>query len=106
MKELFNSAKFAFEFLCKCNPLDCEQSTYVFMLMDFQEVQGDEAIEALAGFYVWCIDNLKGDKCTHAIVTTFTHDLNGRNDKHMLPRSSDYKKYWDEEVKKYQNQPA
>ncbi len=88
----------AFTFLCKRNLLDIDQSEYVSMLMEFQDEKGDYAIEALAGFYIWTINNVSGEKQDQALLETFTHDLIGRNDKFCLPRSNAYKEFWDKEL--------
>lgn len=92
----------AFTFLSERMPLDfnLERIDWVVLLMDFQEKKGDEALEALAGAYVWAIDNLTGGKQSSTIKNFFAHDLNGRNDEHCLPRSSSYGKFWIEECKK------
>jgi hypothetical protein len=81
----------AFDFLCKRNPLDVNQITYVLLLMEFQDYKGDEAIEALAGFYLYAIENKLP---RHEIAGTFAHDLSGRKDEWCEPRSSDYRQFW------------
>lgn len=100
-----NSVNAAFSFLCKRMPSDwdCPHWKYVSMLMEFQDKKGDEAIEGLAGFYLFAIRNIKGDDGSKAIHTTFAHDLNERNDAHSLPRSDSYAEVWREEHKKYTN---
>lgn len=86
------SVEHAFDYLAKRNPFDnISQSEYIFQLMEYQDKKGDDAIIALAGFYLFVITELTIEKRTHAILSTFSHDLNGRNDKYMLPRSSSYK---------------
>jgi len=82
----------ALNFLAKRNPFDnLRQSQYVALLMEYQEKKGDDAIIALAGFYVFAVTKLPPEKRREAILTTFSHDLNGRDDKWMLPRSTNYK---------------
>lgn len=107
------SVKAAFHFLCQRMPSDYEltQSEYVNMLMDLLYCKGGEAIEALAGFYLFAIRNIsqaegangEPSKCTKSIYQTFTHDLNGRKNKFELPRSSDYLDVWRIEHQKYSN---
>ncbi len=67
--------------------------------MNFQDKKGDDAVEALAGFYLYAIRNKKGEECSDAIRTTFAHDLNGANQPTCEPRSTDYRSLWLEEVK-------
>lgn len=90
----------AFDFLCSRNPLDIEQSTYVFLLMDFIAIQGEAALQGLAGFYIWTIENIEGEDQEGLIASTFAHDLGGMREKFMLPRSDDYKQFWEDEFKK------
>lgn len=95
----------AFSFLCDRQPsnFDMHRSSYVGLLMDFQDTHGDTAIEALAGFYLFAIRNLKDEKQHHAIASTFAHDLGKdcRTDKMALPRSSEYAHIWSDEFAKY-----
>lgn len=90
VKQLSKETEFALSFLCKRNAFDIDHPQYVHILMEFLDVKGENALQALAGFYCYAIDNLKGEKCTAAIKETFAHDLNGRNDKYELPRSDEY----------------
>ncbi len=92
MKTTTLKAEQAFEFLCKRNQLDVEQITWVLLLMEFQEHKGDDAIVALAGFYLYAIENKIPH---HKIVGTFAHDLSGRKDQWCEPRSSDYGQFFD-----------
>lgn len=101
MAKTMTQTEIAMSFLCKRNPLDIPQSDYVFLLMDFQEKHGDHALEALAGFYIYSIEHIGGQKGSQAIDTTFAHDLGSLNQKHVLPRSSGYKQFWDEEIQKH-----
>lgn len=82
------SNEFVFEFLAKRNPLPVDQSQYVCMLMDFEELKGIDAMYGLAGFYLFAIKHYKGEEKSRAIESTFAHDLGGRKDKFMEPRSS------------------
>lgn len=92
------SPEAALHFLAARNPFDnVHQSQYAAMLMNLQDKKGDEAIEALAGFYVYAIDKIGGSEGSHAIETTFAHDLAEANDEFSLPRSSSYTKFWQEE---------
>lgn len=95
-----DSVKNAFAFLCQRNPIDLDHSRYVSLLMDFQDAKGDEAIEGLAGFYLYAIRNM-GEKSSRAIESTFNHDLSERNDKFCLPRSNGYVQIWRQENEKY-----
>lgn len=70
------------------------KAQWVDILMDFQEKKGDEAIEALAGAYIYAVDNLMGEKQSNAIDEFFNHDLGERNDEFSLPRSSSYREFW------------
>jgi hypothetical protein len=89
----------ALHFLTGFNPLeklDVPKQEYTKMLIEFMELKGEEALQALAGFYLYALDNIKD--YNKAIVSTFAHDLGGRNDEWMLPRSDNYLKYWEEEL--------
>jgi glutamate synthase domain-containing protein 2 len=104
-QKLSPETEMALAFLCKRKPSEgrfdeMPQSTYALMVMEFLEKKGENALQALAGFYCWMIDNKKGDECTNGIVETFSHDLGERNDKWSLPRSSEYLEFWKKEVDK------
>lgn len=90
----------ALDFLAERNVLNeyLNQVEYVSYLMEFMDTHGEEAIQKLAGFYIYAIEHLDQVKQDRAIVGTFAHDLGGRNDKFMLPRSDNYLKYWLEEM--------
>lgn len=92
-----NTTQKAFDFLAKRNPFDLPQAEYIFQLMEFQNQKGDDAIEALAGLYLYAIDN-KGKESSRMIETTFAHDLSGRNDKWCEPRSTHYREFWLKEL--------
>lgn len=97
------SVEAAMKFLCKRNPFDeIEHTHWVFMLLEFQEKKGDEALEALAGAYIWAIDNKKGDEQHACIMEVFVHDIGERHDEFSLPRSSSYKPIWDKEFLSWQ----
>lgn len=98
----------ALSFLCKRRPSEgpyseenMPQYQWVDVLMDFLDKKGEKALQALAGFYLWIVTNKQGESGTRAIVTTFSHDLGGRNDEFQEPRSSGpgYLEVWLEEVK-------
>ena len=100
------STEAAFQFLAERMPSewDIEHSQYIHILMQFQDTHGDAAVEGLAGFYLHAIRKFKGDESSsNAIASTFAHDLNGRMDQHMLPRSNSYIDVWKEEFNKYNN---
>lgn len=90
----------ALSFLAKRNVLSdyLHQNQYVFALREFRKKKGDEALQALAGFYLWVINHYRDNETeqTQALVSTFSHDLRGRNNEHMLPRSDNYLKFWTE----------
>lgn len=94
-----NSQELAMNFLCKRKPYewDMPQSDYVFLLMDFEDKKGSEAIEGLAGFYLFAIRKYTGEKQSLAILETFNHDIGERNDPVSLPRSTDFRNTWIEE---------
>jgi hypothetical protein len=62
----------------------------IFILDEMAEGHGDNSILAMAGFIQWALNE---DLDTRAIHSTLAHDLNGRKDKYMLPRTSDYLQY-------------
>lgn len=86
----------AFDFLADRNVFDdLHQSDWVFNLMNFQDHKGDEALCALAGFYLYVVEKIEGEKeQTRALRSTFAHDLNGATDELLLPRSSNYLEYF------------
>jgi hypothetical protein len=107
--ELNPLTEMALTFLCKRRPADgpyseerMPQHQYVTVLFEFLDKKGEEALQALAGFYCWMIDNKKGEERTRSITTTFCHDLSERDDKFCLPRSSGpgYLEYWQKEAAK------
>lgn len=91
----------AFDFLSERMPEafkrnEVTQYQYLRLLMDFEDFKGVEALEKLAGFYVYATDNMKPDEATKAINQVFSHDLYGAKDEWMLPRSDNYLKFWNE----------
>ena len=93
--------KIALAFLSKRNVLSdyWGQNQYVASLNQFAILKGQEALQALAGFYLYCVDTFSDDekKQSQMISSTFAHDLGQMNDEWMLPRSSNYLKYWKKE---------
>ncbi len=68
---------------------------YVFLLVNYLEHQGEDMLQALAGFYLYVIKNVTDqDKQHRMLVSTFMHDLLQAEDELMLPRSSDYQRFW------------
>jgi hypothetical protein len=102
----------ALSFLCKRRPSvgpyaeeNMPQYQWVDILMDFLDKKGEEALQALAGFYCYMIDNQSErgeDKTSRDIAVTFSHDLGERNDTWSLPRSSGpgYLEYWLKEAER------
>lgn len=102
LSEKYTSIEAALRFLAKRNPFDdMPQHQYVTMLMDFQDAKGDAAVEGLAGFYIYAIDNKTGEDQTYMIRSTFGHDLGGAKDEFLSPRSTSYRQFWQEEYSKY-----
>lgn len=92
-----NETEKALDFLCERNVLSdyLSQEQYFFKLLDFIEYQGGEALQKLAGFYLYCVANIDdAEKQERIVRTTFAHDLGGAKDKLMCPRSDNYLKYW------------
>lgn len=62
----------------------------IFLVSDYEDIQGPDALVAMAGFLQYAQkEGLDRDM----IKLTLVHDLAGRNDKMMLPRTSDYGQY-------------
>lgn len=93
-----NSEKTALTFLTDRGRkvLDVTNETYMAMLMEFGETHGEFALRKLAGFFLFAI-RLPEGQSTKALHQVFNHDLYGRNDKFMLPRSDNYLEYWNNE---------
>lgn len=94
----------ALDFLADRNPLDDYFETradWVITLMRYNIKKGNEAIQALAGFYCWMLDNKPmGEKRTHDIRATFSHDIGGMEDKWCQPRSMPYLEIWEQEIER------
>ena len=86
--------KKAIELLNDANPLRVKQPNWFFALTDFYDTHGKDGIFGLAGFLVWASEYLKEPERQDAITECFNHDISGRNDETMLPRSDDYKQYY------------
>lgn len=94
------TASLALEFLASRNPFaedQIQRIQWVMMLMDFTDIHGEDALIGLAGFYIYAIKEIKGDKGSNAIKSTFAHDVIGRKDRHMLPRSIAFGEYFTKE---------
>lgn len=88
-------ALLASTFLSTRNPFDeVDQNKWIWLLTQYQEKFGDEGLIALAGFYIYAVQEIGGDRGSNAIQETFNHDIYGMNDKHMLPRSSSYEQFF------------
>lgn len=89
----------AWRLLCARKPFDEEdvtQTNYVMMLMDFLNAKGETAIKKLAGFYLYCINEIETPSAQRmALRSTFWHDLQGANDEFLLPRSDNYLEFWE-----------
>jgi hypothetical protein len=66
---------------------EVDRAELVFMLYEFEELHGKTATRGLIGFVKFAQAN---DLRTGLITSTIGHDLNGRRDKHMSPRSYSY----------------
>lgn len=64
------------------------------LVIEFMNEQGDNAVVALFGFirYIQLSGKSEEEK-TRSLKETISHDINGRNDKTMLPRSSAYTEF-------------
>lgn len=89
-------------FLSKRDPLPkWSKQQYLEALDEFLLHKGDKALCALAGFYLYIVGKFANpDKEASALSEVFSHDLHKASDKFMLPRSSNYLKYWEEEFNK------
>lgn len=69
---------------------EISQNGAVWVVSEFEYTHGPDALVAMAGFIRYAMDNsLESD----IVKITLVHDLAGRNDKLMLPRTSDYSQY-------------
>ena len=63
----------------------------ILMLTTFQRTHGDDAVRSMYGFIRWCEENIPDEQSRIMQITvTLAHDIGGRNDKRMLPRSDGY----------------
>jgi len=88
----------AFEFLKEKNVLAeyMNKEKYVNMLVDFVHYQSGEALQKLAGFYLYAVANIyPATKQEFMIRSTFAHDLGQAKVGFMLPRSDNYLEYWE-----------
>lgn len=67
------------------NPTDIR-----FILNEYETSKGKDALLALFGYYLYSRTNGHTDKQRMA---TIIHDLNGRNDEWMEPRTANYLKF-------------
>lgn len=76
------------------NEFDLDMNILFSDMSDFMLTHGEEAIKSLWGSICWSNYHLEGEKRTLFQREIYYHDVvNGKNDKWMLPRSSDYKQY-------------
>lgn len=62
----------------------------IFMLDDMEETHGESSIIAMSGFLNYARTHSLD---TRDIKSTLAHDFNGRKDKYMLPRTSEYVRF-------------
>lgn len=91
-----SATKEAIDYLVENNPLKGQVSKYGLFsaLNEMAKTHGEKAIIDLAGFHKYMIANYEGEQQQQGIVATFAHDLNGRNDRTVLPRSHGYREFW------------
>jgi hypothetical protein len=70
--------------------LSLNRLSALFALDEYESTHGEAYIIAMAGFINYAQTEKLDD---FAIQSTLVHDLNGRKDKLMLPRTSDYAQY-------------
>ena len=69
------------------------------MLLAMIITHGENAVNDMYGWYLWALEYT--DRDMDEIMVSIWHDLAGRNDKTMLPRTSGYMKdylEWEEKV--------
>lgn len=66
---------------------DIDRHELAFMLYEFSEIHGEQAIAGIVGFIGWSRDNNLPERTVKA---TIAHDLNGRKDRLFSPRSYSY----------------
>ena len=59
----------------------------LFDVMDFEDIHGKQAVVDLYGFLVYAEES---DVLEHVVNGTLAHDIGGRNDQFLTPRSADY----------------
>ncbi len=69
---------------------EVSQTGAIFLLSEYEETHGPDALVAMAGFLAYAQDHSLEDA---DIKLTLVHDLAGRKDSMMLPRTSDYTQY-------------
>ena len=72
---------------------DFSKKGFRLALIEFMMEKGEDSVIALYGFIRYAQTKMKGQDISDAIVSTVFHDVGGRYDKHMLPRSSSYTEY-------------
>ena len=95
--QINEETKKALNFLAKRNILNdyCDQITYFSILTDYIDNKGEKYLQALAGYYLWVINNENNcDKQTRLLTSTFAHDLGQQKDEWMEPRSGNYLNFW------------
>lgn len=94
--------KIALQFLSKRSEVMSEYWSHVEYYDKLQSYilnKGEEALQALAGFYLYAIDKIEdAEKRSRMLTSTFAHDLGQQTDEWMLPRSSGYLDYFKEEI--------
>ena len=65
--------------------------TAFFMIDEAEQIHGESYIIGMAGFlaYAHCNEDME----EHQIKATLAHDLNGRKDPTMLPRTAEYTQF-------------
>jgi hypothetical protein len=78
------------------NSDDITPTEAAMMLMDFEGTHGIQAVKNMYGFKRYCETQKdsrfrnKPDERERAIRSAIFHDINGRNDATMLPRTTSY----------------
>ena len=70
--------------------LSLNRLSAILALDEYEATHGEAYIIAMAGFINYAQTEQLDD---FAVQSTLVHDLNGRKDKLMLPRTSDYAQY-------------
>ena len=69
---------------------DFHRISAIFILDDMEETHGESSIIAMSGFLNYARTHALD---VHDIKATLVHDFNGRKDKFMLPRTSEYARF-------------